>query len=97
MKMLHRYFAVHTDLRDQVSTTRTIDDIIALIMELKKVVILDSDYQEKWYKRHRSIITTHDGRPMNGSNGKVVLHIKDKLLESNNEDDNEGCLMGLFD
>ena len=97
MKMLHRYFAVHIDIRDQISTTKTIDDIVAIIMDLKKIVICDKDYQEKWYSRHRSIHTAHSGSPMNGSNGKVVLHIKDKLLESTNEDDNEGCLMGLFD
>lgn len=97
MKMLHRYFTVHTELRNQIGETKTIDDIIGLIMELKSIIVCDSDYQETWYQRHRGAAPVHDRRLMNGSNGKLVLHIKDKLLDSNNEDDNEGCLMGMFD
>ena len=56
MKMLHRYLQKHTDIRDRLTEAKSweeFDDIVKCVREI--VNDNDSDYDDIWYSRYRSI------------------------------------------
>lgn len=59
MKFCHRYFWVHTDLRDHTGSKTGahggVEDLIDICKQLRALIVNDSDYSATWYRRYRKL------------------------------------------
>lgn len=59
MKMCHRYFWVHTDVRDKTGSKTGsyggLVDLKEVCRDLRALIVNDADYTETWYRRYRKL------------------------------------------
>jgi hypothetical protein len=101
MKMMHRYFCKHTELRDRCARVHSIDELEEICKECRLVMEEDSKYTYSWYQRHRNCPYLHTGssglassEAINKSMANNMLQhsidaSKEKLWENLDEGDNQ--------
>lgn len=94
MKMLHRFFVVHEDLRDLAATARSIPDFLRLVALVRLAVRDEDDYRVTWYRRHmRAPTHAHSGRVA----PEVARSFRERQLASSLLAGSEDILGGLFE
>lgn len=108
MKLCHRYFWVHTDIRDK-SGSKTgsyggLVDLHEVCRDLRRLIVNDTDYTGSWYRRYRKLDVYAVDHSLSGrldvvrSVQQTMIDRRPKLWDSVEEGDG-GMFsnLGMFD
>jgi len=103
MKLCHRYFWIHTDIREKSGakighSTSGMDDLLEVCRDLRAVIVNDADYTDSWYRRYRKLDVYAADHSLNSRLDAVrnlqqtIVDRKPKLWDTLED----GGLLGIF-
>jgi hypothetical protein len=96
-KYLHRYFCLHSDIRLEITASKSAEEMQLILIKLREMILSTDDlYEDSWYKRHRNPSYLHAGRmgSIASDNKKNITRAYDDNIECGSDFDCNvfGCL-----